>query len=171
MPQHYTRCFAASSTLIHEGVSDAQRRHTYGVSMGKMNRDRPKDPLALEMGRRIREARDWSRLTVLQVSNAMGGLLSQPRISNYEQGLRQIGPREALLLAQVLHVDAAYLLCVEDQSMTEQERELLKSFRTMPENERNRLLRELQAKALLYKEPGHLTTLQLVAQSKIKKPS
>lgn len=101
----------------------------------------------------------------------MGALLSQPRISNYEQGLRQIGPREAILLARVLHVDAAYLLCVEEQSMTEQERELLRSFRVLPENERNRLLRETQAKALLHKEPAHVTTLQMVARNTNKKPS
>lgn len=125
-----------------------------------------RDRIAEEMGRRIREARTELNLTVPQIADALGKLYSHSRLGNYDQGLRRIGTEEARALAAVLRVDAAYLLCVEDQSMTDQERELLRAYRALPENERNKLLREVQAKALLYREPAHLTTQQLLAPRK-----
>jgi transcriptional regulator with XRE-family HTH domain len=62
---------------------------------------------------RITKARKAKGLTIKALSASIG-TLSAARISNWEQGTRSPGPEEAKQLASVLHVSAAYLLCLTD---------------------------------------------------------
>lgn len=108
-----------------------------------------------EAGKRLRRAREAKRLTLDELCKRVGGLLSASRISNYEQGLRMIGVKEALALYSVLGVQPAHLLCVdvEEGDMTPQEINVLRNFRALPEKDRNDYDRRLQALALVYVEP------------------
>jgi len=125
-----------------------------------------RDALSVEMGRRLKVARDFLGLKVPQLSRDITQLASTmppdklrrliplmpSRISNWEQGTKQIGVREAWSLARVLQTDPAYLLCLEDHPMTPQERELLKNFRALPERERTRISARVAVDALQYRD-------------------
>jgi transcriptional regulator with XRE-family HTH domain len=108
-----------------------------------------------ESGERLKSARRDKKLTLPELSNRLGGLLSVSRLSNYEQGIRQLGIKEALALSRILGVNASYLLCVEtvEDEMTAQENELLRNFRALPENERGAYARRIEVLALAYREP------------------
>jgi transcriptional regulator with XRE-family HTH domain len=106
-----------------------------------------------EIGRRLAEARDDKRWSLADLSRETSGVLSPSRISNYEQGERLPGPREILILSKALGRDPAYLMCLEGGEMTPQERELLNSWRTLPESERMAYLRRINAVALMYRDP------------------
>jgi transcriptional regulator with XRE-family HTH domain len=108
-----------------------------------------------EAGRRLREARRSKNLTLEELSARVGKLLSPSRLSNYEQGIRMIGVKEALALHSILGVQPSHLLCVdiEDGDMTQQETELLRNFRALPEKDRNDYARRIEVLALAYREP------------------
>jgi len=107
-----------------------------------------------ECGRRIREARKAKGYTLESLSKALRGALSASRIGNYEQGIRQLGTEEALVLAPVLDVEPAFLLCAEGgDEMTKQENDLLRDFRALPEKDRNAYARRISVLAMAYKEP------------------
>lgn len=78
-----------------------------------------------EAGRRLREARNNLNLTLEELSARVGKLLSPSRLSNYEQGIRMIGVKEALL----------------------------RNFRALPEKDRNAYARRIEVLALAYREP------------------
>lgn len=80
-------------------------------------------------------------------------MLSPSRISNYEQGLRLLKPREARILGKALDADPAYLMCLEGDDMLPDEVELLRNYRALPEKERKAYSRRIGALALVYKEP------------------
>jgi len=108
-----------------------------------------------EAGRRLREAREDRGLTLGELSARLKGVLSPSRISNYEQGLRMLGVKEALAIAPALGVEPAYLLCADTEAgdMTTQERQLLRDFRALPEKERNAYARRIEVLAMAYREP------------------
>lgn len=108
-----------------------------------------------EAGRRLKMAREGKGWTLLELSKRTGGLLSSSRLGNYEQGTRMLGVREALALHSVLGVQPSYLLCVDvgEGEMTQQELELLRDFRALPERDRNDYARRIGVLALAYKEP------------------
>jgi transcriptional regulator with XRE-family HTH domain len=108
-----------------------------------------------EAGKRLRKARTDKGLTLRDLSGKLGNILSESRLSNYEQGIRMLGVAEALAVYRVLGVQPSYLLCVdvEEGDMTPQELELLKDFRTLPANERQAYARRIQVLALAYREP------------------
>ena len=108
-----------------------------------------------EAGRRLRAAREDKKMTLQELSKRLGGVLSPSRLSNYEQGIRMIGVRESLALYGVLGVQPAHLLCVdvEEGDMTQQEIELLRNYRALPEKDRNDYSRRIGVLALAYKEP------------------
>ena len=66
-----------------------------------------------KIGVRICEIRKSQGLTIQALSKKIG-VLSAARISNWENGTRMPGPKEALLLAKALNVAASYLLCLSD---------------------------------------------------------
>lgn len=108
-----------------------------------------------ETGRRLREAREDAGLTLAGLSTKLKGVLSPSRISNYEQGLRMIGVKEALAIGPILGVEPSYLLCADtgEGEMTTQERQLLRNFRALPEKDRNDYSRRIEVMAMAYREP------------------
>ena len=67
-----------------------------------------------EIGKRILEARKAKGLTLKELGERAGGL-KQTRLTNWEQGTRTPGPEEIKLLAQVLEVSPAWLMCLSDK--------------------------------------------------------
>ncbi len=67
-----------------------------------------------EIGKRILEARKAQGLTLKELGERAGGL-KQTRLTNWEQGTRAPGPEEIKLLAQVLDVSPAFLMCLSDE--------------------------------------------------------
>lgn len=87
--------------------------------------------ITMQIGERLREARQRQRLSLRELSMKTGCELSKSRISNYEQGLRRLGLEEAQILSEALgDVSTAYLLCMDDASpWTPQERDLIRFYR------------------------------------------
>lgn len=106
----------------------------------------------VEIGKRIRAARELKNWSLEELSQATGGKLSKSRISNYEQGTRMPGPAEANTLASALGVDAAYLMCLQ-QVFTTQAIEMLRNWMALPEKDRLAYFRRIEVLALAYREP------------------
>lgn len=71
--------------------------------------------LTAEIGERLKYARVSSDLSLSQLSELTGGVLSKSRISNSEQGTRRPSVEAAKTLAAALGtVTPAYLLCIDD---------------------------------------------------------
>jgi transcriptional regulator with XRE-family HTH domain len=87
--------------------------------------------LIRESARRLRSARSAKGLTLSQLSERTGGLLSKSRISNYEQGIRRISVEAARDLSEAFgDVTAAYLLCIdESMAFAADEIDLIRSYR------------------------------------------
>jgi transcriptional regulator with XRE-family HTH domain len=105
-----------------------------------------------EIGRRIRLMRKQHQLSLEALAKATDGKLSKSRISNYEQGLRMPGPQEANVLAKVLGVDAAWLMCLQSV-FTAQAIELMRNWQALPENDRMDYFRRIEVLALAYRQP------------------
>jgi transcriptional regulator with XRE-family HTH domain len=128
------------------------------------------------MGRRLRLARDFLGLSLYKLSDSIDGLikvrnpgklrmlipLAPSRISNWEQGLKQIGVREAWSVSQVCQTDPAWLLCLTDHAMTPQEKDLLRHFRALPERLRNQVAARVAAEAMPWMGEGALETVDFV---------
>ena len=96
-----------------------------------------------EIGRRIREARKERKLTQSNVCELVAGL-QVSTLSNWEQGLREMGVDEAKRLAPVLGVSAAYLLTLTDEpaseAISDDERHLLELYRHADERGHDAIL-------------------------------
>lgn len=66
------------------------------------------------IGQRIQVERKAKRLTQAKLAELAGGL-KQPRVNNWEQGIRTPGPEEMKQLAKVLDVSPAFLMCLTDR--------------------------------------------------------
>ena len=104
-----------------------------------------------EIGRRIKEAREALDLSLEELAKRTGGKLSKSRISNYEQGIRMPGPYEANVLAEVLGVDAAHLLCLQSV-FTIKAIKLMRNWMSLPEKEREGYFRRIELLSLAYRE-------------------
>jgi len=86
-----------------------------------------------EGGRRLQEARKLRAMTLNEVAAIIDGM-SASRISNYEQGIRSMGPADATALGAALEVSAAYLLCLDDEAaFTSEEIALIDNYRNSDE--------------------------------------
>jgi transcriptional regulator with XRE-family HTH domain len=66
-------------------------------------------------GLRLRAAREASGLSLAALSSKMNSLLSASRISNYEQGTRQMSVDGAISLGKALDVAPSYLLGLDEE--------------------------------------------------------
>jgi len=66
------------------------------------------------IGQRIQVERKAKGLTQAKLAELAGGL-KQPRVNNWEQGIRTPGPEEIKQLAKVLDVAPAFLMCLTDR--------------------------------------------------------
>lgn len=124
-------------------------------TIGTMDSKTPKNPLSVQIGRRMAQLREEKKLTLEELARATGDLLSKSRLSNYEQGLRRLPIEEASILARPLGCTAAYLLCLDDDnsSITKDERTLIDNLRSLPPQEQAAYRRRIATLALAYREP------------------
>jgi transcriptional regulator with XRE-family HTH domain len=81
-------------------------------------------------GERLRAARTAKGWSLPELSQRTGGRLSKSRISNYEQGLRQMAPDVAAVLAEALEsVTAPWLLCEDTPALSPGEAQLVAAWR------------------------------------------
>jgi SOS-response transcriptional repressor LexA len=66
------------------------------------------------IGQRIQSARTDKGLTQAKLAE-LAGDFKQPRVNNWERGIRIPGPEEIKQLAQVLDVSPAFLMCLSDE--------------------------------------------------------
>lgn len=66
------------------------------------------------IGQRIQSERKAKGLTQAKLAELAGGL-KQPRVNNWEQGIRTPGAEEIKQLANVLEVSPAFLMCLTDR--------------------------------------------------------
>ena len=125
-----------------------------------MSKEPPRDPdvktaFAVRAGHRIKDRRVERGWTQRELSERTGHKLSPSRIANYEQGTREPGIQEAEILAQAMHVQAAYLMGISalKNPLTPIEEELIKNWRILPQNERSNYFKRLEALALAYRIP------------------
>ena len=111
-----------------------------------------------EIGRRIAKARaalgerEGREVSLADLSKRTGGLLSKTRIGNYEQGDRMPGPAEANILAGALDVDAAYLMCLQ-QELNKHQLDFIRNWMTLPENIREDYFGRIETLSLAYRKP------------------
>lgn len=95
-------------------------------------------------GQRLKQSRKAAGLTLKELSKRLPGMIPS-RLSNYEQGRRSMDIETAVALARTLNVDPAWLLGFEQQSLTQQETELIKLFRRTDNRGRNQILQTAKA--------------------------
>ena len=110
-----------------QGVRDTTSSWTPGMLLGNTDwmpgkpREQGRDAKAkktaeaLLAGERIRCAREAKGLSQDDLSALTGGALGGRRIGNWEQGTREVGIKEAKILAAVLGQPAAYLMGLVDE--------------------------------------------------------
>lgn len=114
-----------------------------------------RDPMAVKIGQRIRDARDEKRWRLRELAVHAG--LSETRLGNYETGERMPGPSEILAIAGAVGESPAYLMGLTDDQKPDEVRNgkeaaLLQLYRTVEPEDRRRALERLGALALLKKE-------------------
>lgn len=83
-----------------------------------------------ESARRLRKARiDAGFATIEALAEATDYAYSVSRLGNYEQGTRAMSPKVAADLAEILCCRAAWLLCLDDDNISPDERRLLTNYR------------------------------------------
>lgn len=92
------------------------------------------------------------KVTYAAFSAMTRGLLSPSRISNYANGIRMPGPKEANIMANALACDAAWLMCLQLE-MNKEELDLLRNFRALPEKDRKSYYRRIEVLSMAYREP------------------
>jgi transcriptional regulator with XRE-family HTH domain len=108
-----------------------------------------------EIGKRIRAARKDRELTLRGLSEATDNIVSISRLNNYEHGARMPGPQEAVLLGKALGKRPAYFLGVDDVQIpiSTVEEALVKNWRTLPENKRMEIYRQIELQAMQHRDP------------------
>lgn len=108
-----------------------------------------------KIAKRIRAARMDAGLTLRKLAEATDNIVSISRLNNYEHGTRMPGPAEAVLLGEALGIRPAYFLGVDDVQIpiTPAEEALVRNWRALPENERMDVFRQLEVKAMRYRDP------------------
>lgn len=125
-----------------------------------------------KIAKRLRAAREERGWKLRELAEATDNIVSISRLNNYEHGARMPGPAEAVLLGEALGKRPAYILGVDDVQLpiTPMEEALIKNWRTLPENERMALFRQLEVQAIAHRDPvqnqvveRHLPKLKKVA--------
>lgn len=86
---------------------------------------------------------DLSKATTIRVST----------LGNYCTGVRLMKPWDAMTIAKALGIRAAYLLCLEDSQFlaTAEEERLIRNWRALPENAREKFASKIETDAIPYR--------------------
>ena len=94
---------------------------------------------------RLVKAMEARTMSLADLAAATG--LAVSRIGNYRTGLRLMKPWDAKVIASALGIAPAFLLGIEDPI----EERLIRNWRALPENERQRIAAKLDAEAMTYR--------------------
>lgn len=114
-----------------------------------------RDPMAVEIGRRIKAARDGKKWKLREL--AAHTSLDVSRLGNYETGERMPGPAEIRAIAKATGESPAYLMNLTDDQRPQEIRNveegaLIELYRTVDPEDRERTLQRLGALALIKRE-------------------
>jgi transcriptional regulator with XRE-family HTH domain len=108
-----------------------------------------------ESARRLRRARiDAGYDTIEALAAATGHVYSVSRLGNYEQGTRAMAPHVADSLAKILGVSASWLLCLDNDGLSPDERRLLKNYRLADKRGQDVIYRIAETEAESYGRGG-----------------
>ena len=111
-----------------------------------------------ESARRLREARiDAGFATIEALAEATDYAYSVSRLGNYEQGTRAMSPKVAADLAEALCCRAAWLLCLEDDNISPDERRLLTNYR-MADDRGREVIRRIAETEAHFSGKGYVAT-------------
>lgn len=107
----------------HNTFSEAAEARSHNAAVAEK---KEQDPVAAEMGRRLRAEREFKSWTLDRLALETGWTqadadngkavgLSPTRLGNYERGERALGHAEAEILAEVFGLHAAYFLAAIDE--------------------------------------------------------
>ena len=135
------------------GIS-APMRESCNTTAAHRSKMQPMD-YKKEIGKRIRTARLEKGWKLRELAEATDNIVSVSMLNNYEHGARMPKPREAVLLGAALGKRPAYFLGVDDVQTTisTTEEALVRNWRTLPENERMKLFRQIEVQAMRYRDP------------------
>ena len=103
----------------------------------------------MTIGTRLRNWRKSNKKTTTEICKETG--ISAGALSNYENDKREISSEFLLKLEKNYNVDIYYILTgVKKDRLTEEEKEILKYFRLLPDKEKYRELGRLEEKAEQY---------------------
>lgn len=107
-----------------------------------------------EIGRRIRVLRRKKGWTLEELSARTADVLSLQRIAAYETGERMPKPADIVVLARALQTRPAYLMAMDENEtrMSPIEERFLKNWGTLPENERMEIYRDVDVRAMRYRD-------------------
>lgn len=144
-PRFVDACQTLCACDIHESGATVKNQ---GLTIAPMDYKK-------EIGRRIKESRAEKGWSLAELSRRTKDVLSDTRISNYETGERMPGPADAVILASALGKRPAYLMAVDDVQLpiSEQEENLIRNWRVLPENERMSFFRKVEQLAMAFRDP------------------
>ena len=106
-----------------------------------------------ESGRRLWQARIGAGFKTLEeFAAASGDRFSVSRLGNYEIGHRAMSPEVAKELAVLVHQSAAWLLCLDDDVLKQDEKALLSNYRAADDRGKKTISRIAETES-----PGYLT--------------
>lgn len=118
---------------------------------------------------RLVKAMQARTMSLAELATATG--LAVSRIGNYRTGLRLMKPWDAKVIAAALGIGPAFLLGIEDPA----EERLIRNWRALPENERERIAAKLDTEAMAYRGdaiPDHrLGHLSAAGKPQASKPA
>jgi transcriptional regulator with XRE-family HTH domain len=109
-----------------------------------------------QTGRTIAALRKEKGLTQKALALLTDGKIKTTQLANYEQGIREPGIDELLVLAKALRVTAGYLagFTLNKEPLSKTELELIKCFRQLPAAEQDEYLKKLRAINIIFTEPA-----------------
>lgn len=109
-----------------------------------------------QTGRTIAALRKEMGLTQKALALLTDGKIKTTQLANYEQGIREPGIDEILVLAKALKVTAGYLVGFTPikEPLSKTELEVIKCFRLLPAAEQDEYLKKLRAIGIIFTEPA-----------------
>lgn len=105
----------------------------------------------MSIGQRLLEWRKENKLKTTDLRDSTG--ISLGALSNYENDKREISSNFLLKLREIYNADIYYILTgVKNNALTENEKELINSFKVLPEREQIKIIGIVEDKARDYSE-------------------
>lgn len=111
----------------------------------------------MSVGKRLKDWRKEKKITTREICEKTG--ISTGAISNYENEKREIGVNLIIKLYEIYDIDLEYILTGVRKSKTENEEEMIKNFKYLPEREQIKIIGILEERAKPYKEKSETSSI------------